>query len=268
MSLGRLRRLCFSDLDALWDREYFQQAFGYYCVDQDEVAGELPNPAAHFYRLTGRERVWPYNQYGSDYDLDTLVEVIEVLYDLVSAPLTGRHHSFNECGWHYETFDPDAGRCEFRAQLNDTLRLAEPALQLQENGEIVLLHSEEMEKLLDAPLPPGAQSDLIATKIADARRLFRSRHSDGSDRRRAVRELVDVLEAIRPDIKAYLPSADERDLFNIANNFAIRHNNDAQKRDYDPLWFGYLFQRFLADIHLVLRLRERVALQVIEPTRI
>lgn len=257
MSLDRLKRLCFSDLDALWARDFFQQAFGYYCVDQDEVGGELANPSAHFYRLTGRENVWPYDRYGEDYGLDTLIEVIEALHDLVSEPVSGRHHTYNDCGWHYDTFDPEAGRQEFRAQLSDTLRLAEPALQIQENGEVVLLHSEELEKLLDAPLPRGAQSDLITTKMADARRLFRSRHSDEGERRRAVRELVDVLEAIRPDVKAHLLTADERDLFNIANNFAIRHNNDAQKRDYDELWLGYLFQRFLADIHLVLRLRDR-----------
>lgn len=257
MSLERFKRLCFDDLDALWKRDYFQQAFGYDCVDQGEVGGELPDPAAHFYRLTGRDDIWPYDIYGDSYDLDILVEVIEALYDLVSEPLSGRLHDYNDCGWHYDTFDPQAGRREFRAQLNETLRLAEPSLRLQENGEIVLLHSEELEKLLDAPLPPRVQDDLISAKMADARRLFRSRHSDEGDRRRAVRELVDVLEAIRLDVKTHLLTADERDLFNIANNFAIRHNNDAQKRDYDELWLGYLFQRFLADIHLVLRLRER-----------
>lgn len=257
MSLDRLRRLCFSDLDALWARGFFQQAFGYYCVDQDEVGGELPDPSAHFYRLTGRENVWPYDQYGADYDLDTLIEVIEALHDLVSEPIEGRHHSYNDCGWHYETFDPEAGRREFRAQLSDTLRLAEPALKLRRDGEVVLLHSEELEKLLDASLPPRAQDDLVVTKIADARRLFRSRHSDAGDRRRAVRELADVLEAIRPDVKTELMSGDERDLFNIANNFAIRHNNTTQKRKYDELWLGYLFQLFLANIHLVLRLSER-----------
>lgn len=194
----------------------------------------------------------------SKYDLDTLIEVVEALHDLVSAPVDGEYHGFNDCGWHYEVFDPERGRREFRAQLSDTLRLAEPALQLQENGEVVLLHSEEMEKLLDASLPSSAQEDdLIVSRIADARRLFRSRHSEIGDHRRAVRELADVLEAIRPSVKAELMSGDERDLFSIANNFAIRHNNAAQKREYDPLWLGYLFQLFLGNIHLVLRLRER-----------
>lgn len=114
-----------------------------------------------------------------------------------------------------------------------------------------------MEKLLNAPLPAGAHQDEIVAKITDARRLFRSRNSGVSDHRRAVRELFDVLEAVRPDVKVELMTNDERDLFNVANNFAIRHNNAAQKRNYDPLWLGYLFQLLLATIHLVLRLRER-----------
>jgi hypothetical protein len=80
----------------------------------------------------------------------------------------------------------------------------------------------------------------------------------GRDRRRAVRELADVLEAIRPDVKAELTKGDERDLFKIANGFAIRHNDVAQKREYDDeLWVGFLFQLFLFSIHLVRRLRDR-----------
>lgn len=257
MSLERFRRLCFDDLDSFWRRDYFQQAFGYECVDAGSVDGELDDPAAHFYRLTGREDVWPYEIHGHTYDIDVLVEVIEALYDLVSKPVSGRHHDFNDCGWHYDTFDPEAGRQEFRARLNETLRLGEPSLRLEENGEVVLRHSEELERLLNASVPPSAEAELVGAKVADARRLFRSRHSDIGDRRRAVRELVDVLEAIRADVRTELMSGDERDLFNIANNFAIRHNNSSQKRDYDELWLGYLFQLFLSNIHLVLRLRER-----------
>jgi hypothetical protein len=257
MSLERFRRLCFDDLDSFWRRDYFQQAFGYECVDAGPVGGELDDPAAHFYRLTGRVDVWPYEVYGHGYDIDVLVEVIEALYDLVSKPLEGTYHDFSDCGWHYERFDPEAGRREFRASLNETLRLAEPSLRLEENGEIVLRHSEELERLLDASVPPSAEGELVSAKVADARRLFRSRHSDIGERRRAVRELVDVLEAIRLDVKTQLMSADERDLFNIANNFAFRHNNTSQKRQYDELWLGYLFQLFLSNIHLVLRLRER-----------
>jgi hypothetical protein len=258
LTLDQLKRLAFSDVNDLWGRGYFQQAFGYECVDAGDVAGELSDPAAHFFRMTGRDDLWPYDYYGHEYDLDMLIELVEVLHDLASKPLKGYNHAFSDCGWHYETFDQEAGKEDFRVVLNETLTLAEPSLRLQENGEVVLLHSEELERLLDAQVPASASPDLVVKKVDEARRLFRSRHSDLGDRRRAVRELADVLEAIRPEVKAELPKGDERDLFNIANNFAIRHNDPEQKREYeDELWVGYLFQLFLSNIHLVLRLTER-----------
>ena len=43
-----------------------------------------------------------------------------------------------------------------------------------------------------------------------------------------MRNLFDVLERLRPQVKDYMLQSDERDLFNFANNFAIRHFNDRQ----------------------------------------
>jgi hypothetical protein len=74
------------------------------------------------------------------------------------------------------------------------------------------------------------------------------------DRRHAVRDLADVLEYLRPNVKAFLTSSDEADLFNLANNFGIRHCNDRQKTDYDSaLWLSWMFYYYLATIHVVLR---------------
>jgi len=85
---------------------------------------------------------------------------------------------------------------------------------------------------------------------------FRTRGASIDDRRHAVRDLADVLEALRPDIKESMLSADEGALFNIANNFAIRHNNRQQKGDYDRVtWLRWTFYVYLATIHAVLRIR-------------
>lgn len=51
-----------------------------------------------------------------------------------------------------------------------------------------------------------------------------------------------------------ISSSDEKDLFNIANNFLIRHHNDKQKTDYDAnLWLSWMFYIYLSTIHLILR---------------
>ena len=66
------------------------------------------------------------------------------------------------------------------------------------------------------------------------------------------------LEYLRPQVKSVLTSKDESDLFNIANNFGIRHHNEAQRTDYDAgIWFSWMFYYYLATIHAVLRLLQR-----------
>ena len=61
-------------------------------------------------------------------------------------------------------------------------------------------------------------------------------------------------EKIRPAVKAEMLRGDEADLFNIANNFGIRHLNDKQQTGYDAaLWLSWMFYFYLATIHVVLR---------------
>jgi hypothetical protein len=69
--------------------------------------------------------------------------------------------------------------------------------------------------------------------------------------------LVDILESLRPKLKNVISTKDEDDLFNIANNFGIRHKNERQKIDYDPLWLSWMFYYYLATIHFVTRRLER-----------
>ncbi len=249
----------FSSLDELFERYYFQEAFGYDCVDAGEVPGIVGRDVnAWFLRTLHRDDIWPYGEKGEHYDADTLFDVLEVLYDIVSEPVHGRYHDFAGCGWHYSTFDTAKGREEFRALINPSLERYEQPLQLTATGEIIVLGPEEFRPLLDAPLPASADTDLVTPRVAEAVRAFRDRGSTKSDRRQAVRELADVLEAIRPDIKEEMLSKDEGELFRIANGFAIRHNNREQRGDYDDvIWLSWAFWVYLATIHAVLRLREK-----------
>jgi hypothetical protein len=59
---------------------------------------------------------------------------------------------------------------------------------------------------------------------------FRRCGSTASDRRDAIRDLADILEFLRPQTKAVLTQQDESDLFNIANNFGIRHHPQIKRR--------------------------------------
>ncbi len=128
---------------------------------------------------------------------------------------------------------------------------------LSQKGEIVLLVGEGLNELLEAPLPEY-DPDKIEMRVKYAISKYRNRHSKIEERREAVRVLADVLEYIRPRLKKIISKKDENELFNIANNFAIRHHNEIQKLNYDPSWLSWMFYLYLSTIHLYLRLFKRM----------
>ncbi|HSZ15107.1 MAG TPA: hypothetical protein VK790_13810 [Solirubrobacteraceae bacterium] len=263
------REVVISVFDQLRERGYMQEAFGYDCVDAGDVDGILgSNPDAHFLRTIRRKRVWPYwtevdSSFGvivpayQDWDEDTLFDVVEVMHDLVSRPVDGHYHDYAQCGWHYNTFDKKAGEAAFRSEMNGVLRMHDPPYEMNDQGQIVEAAPEEFHTLLSASVPEGTEPDIIS-KLDSATKRFRDRGASLDDRRVAVRDLADALEALREDIKDSMLSKDERELFHIANGFAIRHQNRQQRGDYDRLtWLRWAFYVYLATIHAVLRVRER-----------
>ncbi|MFN0153445.1 MAG: hypothetical protein ACKVUT_03620 [Gaiella sp.] len=241
------------------DRDYFQEAFGYYCVDAGEVAGTAGRDVADWFLHTiRRDSIWPFATHRETWDSDTLFDVLELLFDVVSRPVSGRYHDFSGCGWHYSTFDREAGRDELRAELNLLLERCTDPLTLSESGEIVHAIPAPFEPLLRADVPYHPDGDLVESRIRAATEVFQRRQASSVDRRHAVRELADALEPLRSEIKTEALSKDERALFELANGFAIRHNNREQARLYDDeIWLRWAFYVYLATIHAVLRLRAR-----------
>jgi hypothetical protein len=273
LTFENVRRMVISVFDNFTGRGYFQEAFGLDCVDAGFVPGTLGRDhSAYFLRKIMRENVWPYwteseGYFGvadadpapdpwTQWDADTMFDVIEVVHDLVSHPSGGYEHTFNDCGWHYSDFNRPLGQEEFRTEINSVLRLGDPAYELNDLGHIIEVGPVEFRQLLNAPVPPGTEHDLVTRKIDAAVSLYQSRGASIDDRYHAVRDLADVLEVLRPDIKDAMLSADENALFQLANGFAIRHNNRKQRGDYDRVtWLRWAFYVYLATIHAVLRVR-------------
>ena len=112
--------------------------------------------------------------------------------------------------------------------------------ELSENGEILHKSEEGFEQIFEADIPASNQN--VKDRISSATLRYRRHGSTLDDRRQAVRDLADVLEYIRPQVKSLLTHQDEKDLFNLANNFGIRHHNDKQKTNYDSaLWLSWMF---------------------------
>jgi len=237
---------------------YWHEAFGFWCVDSEDVPGTVGSDVANYVLFHTRKHLWPIEANIEGYDEGDLFDVIEFLHDHVSKPLTGSFHSYGSCGMHWETFDAAAGKSEYRDMLNPLLESYGPGYEINERGEIMERAPQGLSKLLDAS--PPTKDTSVRQRMAAAIDRFQRYGSSIDERRHAVRDLADVLEKLRPQLKDVLSSKDESELFQIANNFGIRHFKDNQKTAYDPaVWLSWMFYHYLATINACLHLAERKA---------
>ena len=256
---GRILRDLFRTLFIHFEDEgYFQEALGYECVDAGFVPGTLGHDLAGTLLLELRKRdLTPIRNKIDGYTEEDWFDMVEFLYEHCSKPVERHYHSWSDCGWHCETFDREPGRQEFRAKINRVLALYGSGYELSTDGELLGLADTGLEGLFEAPLP-SIDPDNISARVEAARNKFRRYRSSLDERRDAIRDLADVLEYLRPQLKDVITSKDESDLFNLANNFGIRHHNPMQKATYDKaIWHSWMFYYYLATIHAVVRLIER-----------
>jgi len=244
-------------------RDYFQEAFGYECVDVGFVPGTTGLDIKNYFLLHLRKvNLWPILDKHEGYTEDDLFDIIEFLFDRVSKPTDKGENHFGYdsdifCGTHHSEFDKAAGRIEFRSAINTWLKDYGEGYELSDQGEIVIQAESGLESLLEASLPVYDEKN-VESRIEAAVQKYRRSRGSLDDRRDAVRSLADVLEFLKPKLKSTISSADESDLFHLANQFGIRHHNEKQKTKYDQtIWLSWMFYYYLATIHAALRLLQR-----------
>lgn len=245
-------------------RGYFTWAAGSDCPD--EVSDESVSSAMS--RLLSRaaefEVRWPLRlvSNGSGIDQDEFFTILEVLHDLVARPRARYLHRFPEDHYDYGQCEERFGQAVFRAHVNHLLsRHNLPfamSSQQEDRGQVVAAPIDPRRELIDAATTavPDENTDPIAHAIT----LFRNRNASIEDKRSACRALAAVLEDRRTILKAQLLSNDEQALFQIANQFGIRHHKADQHTDYAPHQFlDWIFWNYLATVELSNRLIRRAS---------
>lgn len=239
----------YNDLE---NKGYFAEAFGYECVDNGIISGIIGDIQLEIILKIRKNNLYPIGHNTvSQYSEDDLFDMIEFLYQCVSKPIDGIYHDYNDCGMHWETFNKIEGQSEFLIKVNNLLNLYKGKYELSHEGEIVHKPEHGFETIFDADIPTDNES--IISRVNSSVLQYRRHRASLDDRRQAVRDLADVLELIKPDVKKHLDKKDESDLFNIANNFGIRHHNKQQKTNYDAIWLSWMFYFYLSTIHTLLR---------------
>lgn len=252
-----LKKLFLITYNKLQTEGYFQKHFGIYCED-GYIPGQLGEDIqSMMYVNLRKDNLFPIQTNLQNYTEDDFFDVLEFLHDHCSKGLNGYYHNWNACGYHYEEFNDLEGQKYFRELLNPILCDYQDGFEISDAGEILILSDSGLSNLFEADIPTN-DKDNISNRINAAITKFRRHKSTLDDRKEAIRELADVLEFIRPSIKKYLNKKDENDIFNIANNFGIRHHNKDQQTEYDKaIWYSWMFYYYLATLHAVLRMSNK-----------
>ncbi|WP_199339912.1 hypothetical protein [Mycobacteroides chelonae] len=241
-------------VDSLGNKGYLEQAFNKDCVDEPSTV----DPSTLIQDRIGRAEMWPLNEERLNSSSDIFFDTVEVIHDLVARPRNRSFHNYGDCGWHHSEFSRDTGRRLYRWQINRLLAQSEIKFLLAEIGEdegrLVEVTDEARADLVQK-IVGGANR--TGSQIGHAIALFRQRDATEHDKRSAVATLALILEERRSGLKDTLYSGDEGALFEIANKFNVRHQNEGQKADYDPIFLDWTFWWYLATIELTDRVIAR-----------
>jgi len=234
------------------DKDYFKGKAGI-------TNTQLPDSIKHKAAVAFTFQPFPITKWQAD-DIteDHIFDVIEFLYDHVSKPVGwGRQTSETGFNWEdYESYDDEVGKKEFRESINSFLYDYKTGYELTSEGMLLALGSEGLQHILDAEIVPYDEVN-VDSKVRDAITKWRNRHLNLTEKKEAIRELADVFEWLKKSrrLQKVLDRKDESALFDIANNFGIRHHTPKQKTNYDrDIWYSWIFHLYLATYHAVIRL--------------
>lgn len=248
-------------IDEMRELDYFPKVMPKSCVDEGGSWGEfIRNVNAEISKAIHTDVSWPLDESMTSIPEDVLYAVIEYLHDQAQRPRTRSFHPWNECGWHYADHNKESGGVVYRWRVNELLERYGVHLRLgskgPEKGRLIRNADFQLDALADELTDSPVESD--DRLIADAIHLYRARSSTTVQRRAAITQLANYLEKHRQAFKSgEFAKGDESDLFNIFNNFAIRHGKGVQKGEYGDEYLDWIFWTTLSAVQLVKGLNGR-----------
>lgn len=168
-------------------------------MDAGFVPGTLGEEvSASIFLKLRKTNIWPFGDNVGMWEEDDIFDVVEFLFDHVSKPTHGHHHSFANCGMHWSEFDAIVGRHEYREAINEVISEFESGYVLNDKGEVLRSADPGTAPLLDAPIP--TKDATVKARMEAAIHKFRRHGSSIEDRHDAVRTLADACEQLRPQL--------------------------------------------------------------------
>lgn len=251
-----LKTILKNDLKNLVKEGYFNEYLG-----MNRQEGRIKDLSIALIRETGKDNLEPFMMDLHFNKTDDLFDVIEFLYRNVSKPDQSTRkvvesNFFESEGFTFDTFDQHAGQKRFNMIINEAFSGWQENYELTNDGHVEIKLSGEQQDVIKKW--EGDSNDSITRKVKKAIKDYKRSRDDLDARQDSVRTLADALEELQKSGNLNLSRKDESDLFNIANNFGIRHANTKQKTDYDrDIWLEWIFFYYITTINAVIRMIDK-----------
>lgn len=208
------------------------------------------------------ENIWPFDDHILEYYIPTFFTVIEFIYDYVSKPVKKKDKIVS--------YDKESAQEDYRERVNKLLTLYryrehhsldnpedydDTFYELSKEGEIRESVQDGFKGLVEK-MPETNDPENIDDRIRYAVSRFLRFDATLEEKKDAIRTLGDVLEYLKKS-GVKMPKKDDGALFNILNNFSIRHHQKEQKSEYSTEeWYEFMFYLFQASINVLIKLNK------------
>lgn len=245
--------------------EYFTQKGYFKCaingirIESDgnskQILPPLLSPSAEIFFTTRlqNKKIYPIDEYYQSYQEETLFAVIEILYDYIG-------------DFDFETKNvvQEKPKQEFCEHINNILRFYKTGYYLEpQNGFIMEIPNEALKKQLE--YDGSDMEDEIYQQLSVASTMYYRFDSNEEIKKKAINILADILEKVREDVKVVLNTEYQINktkhdalIFDIVNNYNIRHNKDNQKTNYSKeIWYDWMMQYYTSTIITYYKLKKK-----------
>jgi len=231
----------------LIEKSLFEELIGYNDNWGNRIKGLIANDYNTFvFKRIGKRNLVPID---SDYiySEEDVFDLMELFYDYASLP-----HALIK-----DAYDKTTGQATFRKEMNGILNNYDKGYELTEEGYIRELVNNGLEGVLDSK-QEFIDDAISENTVQAAKKKFFHHKADESDRKGSILEIGGVLENLKNTNQLRLNKNDETELFNILNNFNLRHNRPDQKPNYDKdVFYPWVFYNLLSALDASLKLQKR-----------